>query len=243
MRTKPDLIVSTTARLATSFKAATTTIPIVAVTSDPVAFGIVASLAHPGGNITGISVDAGIELWGKHLQLVREAIPSATNVGFLASRQVWEQSQGRALHDMARQAGISLLGPPLASPINQEEYRRVFLAMAQNNVEALIVSDQAENIANQRVIVRLSEEVRLPTVYPYPTFVDIGGLLAYGTDLVDVFRRQAGYVDLILRGAKPGETPFYLASKFELALNLRTAKALGIAFPTSLLVRANHVIE
>jgi putative ABC transport system substrate-binding protein len=243
VRSKPDLIVSSTARLLRSFKAATSSIPVVALTADPVAFVIVTSLAHPGGNITGVAVDAGIELWGKHLQILREAVPTASRVGFLASRTVWDLAQGTPLVDAARKSGVTLLGPPLESPIDQEEYRRVLLAMAQSRAEALVVSDQAENVSYQRTIVGLAEETRLPAVYPYSSFTKIGGLMAYGTDLADVYRRMAGYVDQILKGAAPGELPFYLASKFELAINLKTAKALGITFPTALLVRADAVVE
>jgi putative ABC transport system substrate-binding protein len=242
-RSSPDLIVAATARLVRSFKAATTTIPIVGSTADPVAYGIVASLAHPGGNITGIATDAGIELWGKHLQIAREAIPTASRVGFLASRAVWDLATGSALVDAARKADIMLIGPPLEGPLSQEEYRRVFLAMAQDRAEALIVSDQSENVSYRRTIVGLAQEIRLPAVYPYSMFTKIGGLLAYGPDLTDVYRRLASYVDKILSGEKPGDTPFYLASKFDLAINLKTAKALGLTIPTSLLVRADEVIE
>jgi ABC-type uncharacterized transport system substrate-binding protein len=242
-RSTPDLIVSNTARLLRSFKAATSSIPVIALTADPVAFGVVTSLARPGGNITGVAVDAGIELWGKHLQILREAVPTASTVGFLASRVVWDFAQGTALIDAARTSGVALIGPPLESPINQEGYRRVLLAMAHNGAQALMVSDQAENVSYQPTIVGLAEETRLPAVYPYSSFVKIGGLMAYGTDLGDVYRRLASYVDQVLRGAAPGQIPFYLASKFQLAINLKTAKTLGLSIPTSLLVRADEVIE
>jgi ABC-type uncharacterized transport system substrate-binding protein len=127
--TKPDLIVTAASRLVLSFKAATDAIPVIASMADPVPFGIVASLSRPGGNITGVSVEAGLEIWGKRLQILREALPTASKVGFLGSRQIWNLPQVSAMRDAAQQMGISLLGPPVESPIQEEEYRRVLGAM------------------------------------------------------------------------------------------------------------------
>src|SRR5262249_9525352 len=129
VRTRPDVIVSSGTPLLLALKAATPTIPIVGVMYDPVAFGLVASMARPGGNITGVSVDAGIELWTKYLEMVREIVPTATKVGFLVSRGQWDTPLSRKLREVAGQAGISLLGPPVASPISEAAYRPVLLAM------------------------------------------------------------------------------------------------------------------
>jgi putative tryptophan/tyrosine transport system substrate-binding protein len=243
VRTGPDVIVTSGTVLVMAFKTATPTIPIVGVMADPVAYGLTTGVARPGGNITGVSVDAGIELWPKYLQIVRETVPMATKVGFLASPQPWDGALGRTLREAAGQAGISLLGPPLASPINEGEYRRVLLAMALEHAGAVIVSAQTENFGYRRAIVGLAEETRLPMVYPYREFVEVGGLMSYGTDIRDAFRRLAGYVDRILKGARPGDLPIYQATKLELVLNMRTAKGLGVPFPTSLLIRADEVIE
>jgi putative tryptophan/tyrosine transport system substrate-binding protein len=243
-RAKPDLIVASSPGLVLSFKAATETIPVVGSMGDAVADGIVASLARPGGNVTGVSAIAGLEIWGKRLQILREAIPTASKVGFLAAtRGGWDLASGRAMQEAARQAGISLLGPGLESPIQQTEYRRVLGAMAQEHADGLIVSVEPNNYTYWRLIVDLAEKARLPTIFPDRVFYEIGGLMSYGSSIADVYRRLAGYVDQILRGAKPGEIPIYLESKFELLLNLKTAKALGLAIPTSLLVRADEVIE
>ncbi len=245
VRQNPDLIVVTHAPVVQNFKAATAAIPIVGITADPVPFGIVPSLARPGGNITGVSVNAGLEIWGKRLQFLREAIPMASRVSFLASRQVWDLPQGSAmtLREAAGQAGISLFGPPLESPIRETEYRRAFEAMAKERADALIVGDQGEHHTNRRLIVDLAGKVPLPTIYPYRAFVDIGGLMAYGPSIPDVYRRAAGYVDQILRGTTPGEIPIYLESRFELLVNLKAARSLGLTIPSSLLVRADEVIE
>ena len=242
VRSNPDVIYCDTSRLALSFKAATTTIPIVTSTADPVALGIVASLSHPDGNITGISVDAGIGIWGKRVELLKEADPKASRVGFLATRAVWEQ-QGAVVREAIERDGMSVVGPALDTPLTDAGYRRVLAAMAQEGADALIVHDQPENLTNRRLICDLAEKGGLPAVYPYSEFVNFGGLMAYAVDLPDIYRHAAGQIDLILKGSKPGDIPFYQASKFELVINLKTARALGLTIPPSLLVRADEVIE
>jgi putative tryptophan/tyrosine transport system substrate-binding protein len=239
----PDVVLTAGHDIVWALKAATNTIPIVAAMGDVVADGIVTSLARPGGNITGVSVVAGLEIWGKRLQILREVIPTASRVGFLASQRVWDRVQGDAIRAAAQQLNISLVGPSLQSPIQQQEYRRVLEELVQEHADGLIVYDQTDNLWKRRLIVELVEKARLPTVYPFREFFEVGGLVAYGDSVAEVWRRIAGYVDQILRGAKPGEIPIYLESKFELLLNLKTAKALGIEMPTSLLVRANEVME
>jgi len=243
VRTKPDVIVTAASRLVLVFKAATDTVPIVASMADPVPFGIVANIARPGGNITGVSVEAGSDIWGKRLQVLREAVPTASKVGFLGSRQIWSLPQVDALRKAALESGISLLGPPIESPIQDEEYRRVFGAMAREHVDGVIIGDQLEHVTYRQLIVDLMRATRLPAIFPYREHFEIGAFMAYGPSLSDLYRRLAGYIDQILKGARPGELPIYLASKFELLINLTTAKALGLSIPPSLLVRADEVIE
>jgi putative tryptophan/tyrosine transport system substrate-binding protein len=243
MRTKPDVIVATSSRLVLAFKAATDAVPVVASMADPVPFGIVTNIARPGGNITGVTVEAGTEIWGKRVQVLREAVPIALKVGFLGSRQIWSLPQVDASRQAAEQLGISLVGPPLESPIQAEEYRRVLGAMVQEHVDGVIVSDQAENTNYPQLIVDLVRAAKLPTVFPYREYFELGALIAYGPLLSDGYRRLAGYIDQILKGAHPGDLPIYLASKFDLVINLKTAKAIGITIPASLLVRADEVIE
>ena len=243
VRTNPDIIVTNTSKLVLSFKAATDTIPVVAIMADPVPFGIVTNIARPGGNITGVSVEAGPEIWGKRLQILREAVPTASKVGFLGSHQIWSLPQVAALREAARQLGISILGPPIESPIQAEEYRRVFGAMAQEHVDGVIIGDQAEHITYRQLIVDLVRLAKLPTIFPNREYFEIGALMACGPSTSDGARRLAGYIDRILKGAHPGDLPIYLMSKFDLVINLKTAKALGITIPPSLLVRADEVIE
>lgn len=243
VRTRPDVIVAVSSDMVLNFKAATDTIPVVGIMADPVAFGIVSNLARPGSNITGVSVDAGLEIWAKRLQILREVVPTAAKVGYLNSRSSWDLATGRAMQEAARQLGVSLSGPPLEPPIQETEYQRVLGTMSDEHVDGLIVSDTADNMAYRRLIVSLAEMARLPTIYPYRTYLDEGGLMVYGSDLAALYHWVARYIDQILRGEKPGEIPIYLESKFELLINLKAAKTLGLTIPTSLLVRADEVIE
>ena len=241
---KPDVIFMLSVRLLLPLKQATTTIPVVGTTVDPIAMGLTTSLSHPGGNITGIVVDAGIATYEpKRLEVLREAVPGASRVGFLAPRAVWENPYGVTLREAARESGIQLVGPLLDSPVQEAEYRRVFAAMAQEQVDALVVIDTPENFANRRIIIDLAEEYRLPTLYPIVEYARAGGLIAWGVEVVHLFRRAADMVGEILKGAKPGDIPFYQATKVELVINLKTAKALGMEIPPSLLARADEVIE
>jgi putative tryptophan/tyrosine transport system substrate-binding protein len=243
VRARPDLIVAVSSPLVLIFKAVTDTIPVVGIMADPVAYGVVSNLARPGGNITGVSVDAGLETWAKRLQILQEVVPTAAKVGFLISRSSWDLAQGRAMQEAARRLGISLVGPPLEHPIQETEYRRVLGTMSHEHLDGLIVSDSADNFTYRRLIVSLAEIARLPTIYPYRTYFDEGGFMVYGSDIAAIYRWVARYIDRILRGAKPGEIPIYLESKFELLMNLKAAKALGLEIPPTLLARADEVIE
>jgi putative ABC transport system substrate-binding protein len=243
VRSNPDAIFAQTSRMALDIKVVTATIPIVCVSSDPVALGIAESLARPGGNITGVSADAGLEIWDKRLQLLREAVPRISRVGILASRAWSESATGAAVREAVRRAGMPLVSSPLEAPLQETEYRRVFAAMTQERADALIVGDQPENLTNQAVIVELAQEARLPAMYTYREHVESGGLIAYAFDVPEITRHAAQQIDQVLKGAKPGNIPFYQATKFELVINLKTAKALGLTIPPSLLARADEVIE
>jgi putative ABC transport system substrate-binding protein len=144
---------------------------------------------------------------------------------------------------VAQRLKISLLGPPLNAPIQEAEYRRVIASMVEQGADALLVLDQPENLTNRRLIVKLAAEAKLPAMYGYPAFTEIGGLMAYGVDLADPLRYAAGQVDQILKGTKPGEIPFYQATKFQLVINMKTAKALDLTVSDSILARADEVIE
>ena len=138
---------------------------------------------------------------------------------------------------------VSWVGPPFNHPADEAEYRRVFAALSQDRAEAVMVNDEEENIANLKLIVELAEKNRLPAIYPIKLFVEAGGLMSYGTDVPAFARRVADMADQILKGAKPGDIPIFQPTKFELAINLKTAKALGLTVPPELLATADEVIE
>src|SRR5947208_7779579 len=238
----PDVIVTGTNPVVTAFAAATGTIPIVAFMLDPLKAGLVTSLGHPGGNLTGITLDPGIEIWGKRLEMLKEAIPSAAKTAFLGMREGWEGASEQALRDAAARLGISLVFmlPQQGTPA---EIERVFAAMAQQRPDAVLVSGEGDLYAHRQLIVELAEKHRLPVMCPYRDHVEAGGLMAYAVDLAELLRRMADDVHQILKGAKPGDIPIYQPTKFELLLNLKTAKALDLTLPSALLAHADQVIE
>jgi putative tryptophan/tyrosine transport system substrate-binding protein len=240
---KPDMIFTPDFRMAGALKAATTSIPIVTISVDPVGVGLVASLARPGGNVTGFSVDAGLAIAGKRIGLLKEAVPAASRMAWLVPRRAWVNSIRGALREAAQAAGITLIESVVEAPAEEAEYRRVFTAMARDRVDSLLASSASENLEHRRLIAQLAAESRLPTIFGYRENVEAGGLMAYAVDLADIFRGAAGYIDRILKGTNPGELPFQQAAKFELVINLRTAKALGITIPESVLSRADEIIE
>jgi putative ABC transport system substrate-binding protein len=242
VNTHPDLILAVGGRLSLDFKMATTTVPIVTMIVDPIALGLVTSIARPGGNITGVAIAAGLEIIGKRMGLLVEAMPKLSTVGYLASRRFWEDPRGTATREAAKRTGVAL-SPAMLGAFNEAEYERVFRSMEQDRADGLMVSDEPEHGTYRATIVEWAAKGRVPAIYPVRDFVEAGGLMAYSPDLADIFRRVANLIDKILRGANPGDIPFYQPTKFELSINLKTAKALGLEMPAMLLGRADEVIE
>jgi putative ABC transport system substrate-binding protein len=238
----PDVIVTGTNPVVIAFKAASSTIPVVAFMLDPLKAGLVTSLARPGGNLTGITLDAGIEIWGKRLQMLKEAIPSITTAAFLGMRDGWEGSSGEVLRAAGAELGISLVFM-LPQKGNSSEIERVFAVMEQQRPDAVLVSGEGDLYAHRQLIAELAEKNRLPVMCPYRDYVEAGGLMAYAVDLAELLRRMADDVHQILKGAKPGDIPIYQPTKFHLLINLKTAKTLGLTLPSALLARADEVIE
>jgi putative ABC transport system substrate-binding protein len=238
----PDVIVTGTNPVVIAFKAATSTIPVVAFMLDPLKAGLVTSLARPGGNLTGITLDAGIEIWGKRLQMLKEAVPSTTTAAFLGMRDGWEGSFGQFLRDAGGRLGVSLISmlPQAGTPT---EIERVFAEMGQHRPDAVLVSGEGDLYAHRQLIAELTQKNRLPAMCPYRDYVDAGGLMAYTVDLAELLRRLADDVHKILKGVRPGDIPIYQPTKFELLINLKTAKALGLTLPPALLARAAEIIE
>jgi putative ABC transport system substrate-binding protein len=238
----PDVIVTGTNPVVIAFKAATSTIPVVAFMLDPLKAGLVTSLARPGGNLTGITLDAGIEIWGKRLQMLKEAVPSTTTAAFLGMRDGWEGSSGEVLRAAGAELGISLTFM-LPQKGNSSEIERVFAVMEQQRPDAVLVSGEGDLYAHRQLIAELAEKNRLPAMCPYRDYVEAGGLMAYAVDLAELLRRMADDVHQILKGAKPGDIPIYQPTKFELLINLKTARALGLTLPPALLALAAEVIQ
>jgi ABC-type uncharacterized transport system substrate-binding protein len=170
-----------TTNLTLDFKATTATIPIVDVFALRVENRIVPSLARPGGNITGVAVDVGFEVWGKRIQLLRQVAPRVTRLELLSSRTIREQ-YADSIRELYRSTGTTSIGPPLERPIDESEYRRVFAVLAQDHADGIVVSDEPENMTNRRTIVELSEKGHLPAIYPFKVYVEDGGLMSYGVD-------------------------------------------------------------
>lgn len=222
-------------------KAATSTIPIVmAAMGDPVGMGVVASLARPGANITGLSL-LDPDLDGKRIELLKEAVPGLRRVAILWSANDPGMTLAFSRVEVAARAlGLSLQSLAVREP---GDFPRAFQAARAGRAEALIVTAQPFTLRHRTQILDLTANHRLPAMYTLRGFVDAGGLIAYGPNLADLFRRAATYVDKILRGAKPADLPVEQPTKFELLINLKTAKALGLTIQPSLLLRADYVIE
>ena len=239
----PDVIVPIGPIMTQAVRAATATIPIVA-SGAYARLGVVPNLAHPGGNVTGITVDVGWEneMNGKRLQILKDAVPSASRVAVLAMRTRWDGNEGQQFRDAGRRLAISLI-PVLLEESSPSEYQRVFAEIAQNRPDAIIVSGTPETYYYRRLIIELVEKSRLPGMYPFRDWAEAGGLMAYGTDLVELWRRLADDLHQVLNGAKPGDIPIYQATRTEFLINLKAAKALGLTIPPTLLALADEVIE
>ena len=237
----PDVIFVTGNLLARIFRTWTGTLgtntPIVATMSDPLETGMVQSLARPGGYLTGVSEDAGIEIWGKRLQLLKEAVPSMATLAYVGVQLARMGATRQAVESAARRLGLSVIGVSVEEP-SPAEYRRLSAALVEQTPDAIAVTN-----GFGAGIVQLATKQRLPAIYTTRAYVDFGGLMAYGSDRAETARQIANDVHQIFGGIKPGDTPIYQPTKFELVMNLRTAKALGLTLPQSLLALADEVIE
>jgi len=241
---KVDVIVAPNTPAALAAKQATRTIPIVfSFAADPLTSGLVTSLARPGGNVTGLSL-LGPELVGKCLELLKETVPRVSRVAYLwqpgALDERQEKDRLKRAEVAARALGMQLQFVGARGP---EDFDRAFTDMTRARAGALTVLGGAMLFTERRRLVDLAAKNRLPAMYSWREFVDAGGLMAYGPNLTDSQRRAATYVDKILKGAKPGDLPVEQPTKFELVINLKTAKALGLTIPPSVLGRADEVIQ
>jgi len=242
VRLKVDVIFAPGTAGLVAAQNATRTIPIVfATAADPLGRGIIASLARPGGNVTGLSFSVGFEIVGKQLEVLKEVVPKVSRVAVLGNPG--SPAYGPMLREAqvaGRSLGVQLQVLEARGP---NEFDRAFAAMVKQRAGALLVLADAAYIFDRTPLAQLAAKSRLPAIYGLREHVEAGGLLAYGPNLSDLFRRAATYVDKILKGAKPADLPVEQPTKFELVINLKTAKALGLTIPRSLLLRADQVIE
>jgi len=242
---KVDVIVAPPTLAALAARQATGTIPIVFIgAGDPVASGLVTSLRRPGGNITGLTSQVGSEIVGKCLDLLKQAVPGVSRVAVL-----WYPGTqgGRADQDMLKATDVAAravgVRPQFVEVRGPADFDRAFSDMTRSRAGALTVLSNPMFVGERRRLADLAAKNRLPAVYTWREFVDAGGLMSYGPSLEDLYRRAATYVDKILKGAKPADLPVEQPTKFELVINLKTAKALGLTIPPSVLGRADEIIQ
>ena len=248
VRSKVDVIVTASSPAVRIAMQSTRTIPIVmAAAADPAGTGLVASLVHPGGNVTGFSF-LSTDLARKRFQLLGEIVPGVVRVGFLGQVPPTALATGRSATELVvaeieaagRETGIEVSTQIVA---DEDGLPRAWAEFQQRHIQALFVQTGPLTYEHRAAIVGTAARERLPDLYENRLFVDAGGLISYGPDVEDLFRRAAGYVDRILRGAKPGDLPVEQPTRFELIVNLGTAQALGVAVPQTVLLRANEVIR
>jgi putative tryptophan/tyrosine transport system substrate-binding protein len=238
----PDVTVALGEAVARAARATNGSMPIVWMGAEPIDAGLAASLARPGGNITGVTIYPGAEIWGKRLQILKEAVPSASKIAYLDIRVEQSAAGQEERRKASERLQISLIYALLEEP-TASEVQRVLADITQERADAVMVSGTSELTAHQQLIVKLIEKSRLPAIYASRDYVAAGGLMAYGVDPGDLERRMADDVHQILSGAKPSDIPIYQPTKFEFLVNLKAANALGLAIPPSLLALADEVIE
>jgi putative tryptophan/tyrosine transport system substrate-binding protein len=237
-----DLIVTGANPNTVAAMKATTTIPIIMTNSiDPVGTGLVASLARPGGNVTGFAQDTGGEIYGKRLELLKETVPNLSRVGILWNPDfASNQSRVESIREAAQ--GMGLMVAPVEAR-GQDAFEQAFTTMMKERIQAFVISGDAVLFNYRGQIAEMAMRNLLPAVSSFKEFAEAGLLLAYGAEAQDLFRRSAVFVDKIFKGAKPADLPVEQPTKFELVVNLKTAKALGVDVPPTLLARADEVIE
>ena len=242
VRLKVDIIVGTSTQATVAAKNATKTIPVVMANSgDPVGLGLIANLARPGGNITGMSFTVGVDTFGKGLELLKEIVPDVRRVAVLSNpANASHQPAIREVNVAARSLGVQL---QLLEARGPNEFDGAFAAMSKERAGALLVLPDSVFQRHRARLADLAATNRLPAMYGVREYVMAGGLISYGPSLSDVFRQSATFVDKILRGATPAELPVQQPTKFELTINLKTAKALGLTIPPAVLARADEVIQ
>ena len=241
VRRNVDLIVAPAGPAALAARRATTSIPIVMMfPADPVELGLVASLSHPGGNVTGTTMTPGNEIFRKQLQILKEAVPKASRMAILINPADPSRVQEKETESAARELGLRLQRVAARGP---DDFAAAFTAMKRDGAEALVFGGSSTFTAHRETIAELALKGRLPTMGSYREMVEAGTMMAYGIRMTDFIGRAAVYVDRILKGAKPADLPVEQPTRFELVINLQTAKAIGLTIPQALLQRADELFQ
>jgi putative ABC transport system substrate-binding protein len=238
-----NVLFATPSRMAMQAKALTTSVPIVFVGGSPVTGGLIVNLSRPGGNITGISQDAGEEFYDKQHELLLSIVPSASAIGLLGRSDWWAGPYGETYRTFASAFGLRLVPLLVEGAVNETSLARAFEAYQRDPVPALIIGANSEFIPFAETIAGLALSFRLPAISGQSVLTEAGLLMSYGPNFADIFRRAAGYVSDILSGADPAVMPVEQPAKYDFVVNLRTAEALGITLPPAILLFATEVVE
>jgi putative ABC transport system substrate-binding protein len=237
---EPDALMAVSSVVVQRARRVTSTVPIVQVTGyDPVAMGLAQSVAGSGTNVTGLTTTPAPDVEAKRLQLLTELVPKATRIAFLGMKSDWDSSWGRRVRDAARALRVTIF----YAEHQPNTYEHAFAVIERERANAVYLAANAPNWQHRRLIAGFAQRNGLPTTSALRDYAEVGGLMSYGFDVLDNFRRAAGYIDKILKGVSPGELPIEQPRKFAFVINLKTAKALGLTIPQSLLARADEVIE
>jgi putative tryptophan/tyrosine transport system substrate-binding protein len=244
VQSRPDVIVPTSTAAARVLVGVGLPVPaVVPAVSDPISFGLTSGLARPDKNVTGFASDGGVDIYGLRLQLLKEAVPHARRIAVLSS----EVRQTPAVTDMLRKAaatlGVELWVEAMSGTFDAANYESAFRSINSQQVQAMFVDGAIEHLANRARIIAFASSARLATIFHFREDVEAGGLLSYGVNLIDNYRKAAGYVARVLNGEKPADLPFQQPTKFDVVVNLKTAKLLGLTVPETIMIRATEVIE
>jgi putative ABC transport system substrate-binding protein len=240
-RLKPDVIFAFTTAAVQAAKKEMPTVPIISVTPDPLAAGLVASLARPGGNVTGLSTTAGSDIYGKYLELLQETVPKLFRVAVLSNPT--NPFSPLALKEMETLAPAFKVSLQILDARTPDDLDAAFAAASKERAGGMVVVQDAMFLGQRGRLAELAARSRLPAIYGIPEHAEAGGLMAYAANRPDIFRRAAIYIDKILKGAKPADLPVEQPTKFELVINLKTAKQIGLTIPPNVLARADKVIR
>jgi putative ABC transport system substrate-binding protein len=239
----PEAILTAAPEMTLALTAVTRTIPIITLIGDPVATGVAASLARPGRNVTGITMDGGMELHGKRLSLLIEARRGASRVAYLCSSAAWNRPQAAAVRNASQSLNLSLLHVDLGMSLDEAAYAAAYTSISASAPDVLLVSDEPEHMSNRKALIDLAAKARVPAMYPFRDIALSGGFMAYYRDLHDAFRQAADQVTQVLQGVNPAEMPFRQPTNFKLSINTKTAQQIGVTVPPTLLASADEVIE